>query len=339
MFVGDYGDRGPDTPGVLRLVMAMAEAGTAICLPGNHDIKLVRKLKGRDVQITHGLAETLQQLDTQPDAFSDQVRDFLDRLVSHVVLDDGALVVAHAGTKLSYQGRSSGRVRDFALFGDTTGETDDFGLAVRLEWARDYRGQAAVVYGHTPVGEPEWVNNTVNIDTGCVFGGRLTALRWPERELVSVPAHETYYEPIRPLAIPGPAIEDRPAFVLDIEDVAGKRIVETELTRTVTIREENAAAALEVISRFATDPRWLIYLPPTMAPPATSQRADLLEHPEDAFAEYRREGIGQVICEEKHMGSRAVVIVCRDEQTARDRFGVDNGQTGSDSHPHRPPVL
>jgi protein phosphatase len=328
VFVGDYGDRGPDTPGVLRLVMAMAEAGTAICLPGNHDVKLVRKLKGRDVQITHGLAETLQQLDTQPDAFSDQVRDFLDRLVSHVVLDDGALVVAHAGMKQSYQGRSSGRVRDFALFGDTSGETDDFGLAVRLEWARDYRGQAAVVYGHTPVGEPEWVNNTVNIDTGCVFGGRLTALRWPERELVSVPAHETYYEPIRPLATPEPAIEDRPAFVLDIEDVAGKRIVETELTRTVTIREENAAAALEVISRFATDPRWLIYLPPTMAPPATSQRADLLEHPEDAFAEYRREGIGQVICEEKHMGSRAVVIVCRDEQTARDRFGVDNGQTG-----------
>ncbi|HEY3773946.1 MAG TPA: polynucleotide kinase-phosphatase [Solirubrobacteraceae bacterium] len=328
VFVGDYGDRGPDTPGVLRLVMAMAEAGTAICLPGNHDVKLVRKLKGREVQITHGLAATLQQLDAQPDAFRDQVRDFLDRLVSHVVLDDGALVVAHAGMKQSYQGRSSGRVRDFALFGETTGETDDFGLPVRLEWARDYRDQAAVVYGHTPVGEPEWANNTVNIDTGCVFGGRLTALRWPERELVSVPARETYYEPIRPLPTSEPAIEDRPAFVLDIADIAGKRIVETELTRTVTIREENAAAALEVMSRFATDPRWLIYLPPTMAPPATSQRPDLLEHPEDAFAEYRREGVGQVICEEKHMGSRAVVIVCRDEQIARDRFGVDTGQTG-----------
>jgi protein phosphatase len=328
VFVGDYGDRGPDTPGVLRLVMAMAEAGTAICLPGNHDVKLVRKLKGRDVQITHGLAETLRQLDAQPDAFSDQVRDFLNRLVSHVVLDDGALVVAHAGMKQSYQGRSSGRVRDFALFGETTGETDDLGLPVRLEWARDYRGHAAVVYGHTPVGEPAWVNNTLNIDTGCVFGGRLTALRWPERELVSVPAHETYYEPIRPLPTPGLAIEDRPAFVLDLEDVVGKRIVETELTRTVTIREENAAVALEVMSRFAADPRWLIYLPPTMAPPATSQRSDLLEHPEDAFAEYRREGVGQVICEEKHMGSRAVVLVCRDEQTARRRFGVDTGQTG-----------
>jgi protein phosphatase len=328
VFVGDYGDRGPDTPGVLRLVMAMAAAGTAICVPGNHDVKLVRKLKGRDVQVSHGLAETLTQLDAEPSSFRDEVRDFLDRLVSHVVLDDGALVVAHAGMKQSYQGRSSARVRDFALFGETTGETDEFGLPVRLEWARDYRGAAAVVYGHTPVAEPEWVNDTIDIDTGCVFGGRLTALRWPERELVWVPARETYYEPIRPVVAPPPAVEDRPAFVLDIDDVAGKRIVETGLTRTVTIREDNAAAALEVMSRFATDPRWLVYLPPTMAPPATSQRPELLEHPEDAFAEYRREGVGQVICEEKHMGSRAVVVVCRDEDAARTRFGVDSGQTG-----------
>jgi polynucleotide kinase-phosphatase len=328
VFVGDYGDRGPDTPGVLRLVMAMAEAGTAICLPGNHDVKLVRKLKGRDVQISHGLAETLQQLEPEPDAFRDQVTDFLDRLVSHAVLDGGALVVAHAGMKQSYQGRSSRRVRDFALFGETTGETDEFGLPRRLEWARDYRGSAAVVYGHTPVTEPEWVNETIDIDTGCVFGGRLTALRWPERELVSVPALETHYEPVRPLPTAEPQREPRPAFVLDMEDVSGKRIVETGLTRTVTIREDNAAAALEVMSRFATDPRWLIYLPPTMAPPATSRRPGLLEHPEDAFAEYRGEGVTRVICEEKHMGSRAVVIICRDEPTARKRFGVDTGQTG-----------
>jgi protein phosphatase len=188
-----------------------------------------------------------------------------------------------------------------------------------------------VIYGHTPVADPEWVNNTINVDTGCVFGGRLSALRWPERELVSVPAHRTHYEPVRPLPASGSAdaAEDRPAFLLDIDDVAGKRIIQTELTRTVTIREENAAAALEVMSRFATDPRWLIYLPPTMAPTATSQRPELLEHPEDAFAEYRAEGVSQVICEEKHMGSRAVVIVCRDDEAVRDRFGADGGETGT----------
>ena len=333
VFVGDYGDRGPDTPGVLKLVMSMADAGTAICLPGNHDIKLVRKLKGRDVQVTHGLGETLAQLEGEPDEFREQARDFLDKLVSHVVLDDGKLVVAHAGMKEAYQGRSSGRVRDFALFGETTGETDEFGLPVRLAWAADYRGKAAVVYGHTPIRDAEWLNDTINIDTGCVFGGRLTALRWPERELVSVPASRTYYEPAKPFLSPDdaapPADEDRPAFLLDVDDVAGKRIVQTRLARTVTVREENAAGALEIMSRFATDPRWLVYLPPTMAPTATSSRPDLLEHPEEVFAEYRSAGVPLVICEEKHMGSRAVVVVCRDADVARDRFGADGGETGA----------
>ena len=220
----------------------MAEAGTAICLPGNHDIKLVRKLKGRDVQITHGLAETLEQLESESEEFRDQIRDFLDRLVSHVVLDDGKLVVAHAGMKQAYQGRSSGRVRDFALFGETTGETDEFGLPIRLQWASEYRGAAAVVYGHTPVAEPEWVNDTINIDTGCVFGGRLTALRWPERELVSVPASRTYYEPAKPFLPPEDAAaavdEDRPPFLLDVDDVSGKRIIPTALARNVTVRED-----------------------------------------------------------------------------------------------------
>jgi protein phosphatase len=333
VFVGDYGDRGPDTPSVLKLVMSMADAGTAICLPGNHDIKLVRKLKGRDVQITHGLGETLEQLEGESDEFREQARDFLDKLVSHVVLDDGKLVVAHAGMKEAYQRRSSGRVRDFALFGETTGETDEFGLPVRLAWAADYRGNAAVVYGHTPVRDAEWLNDTINIDTGCVFGGRLTALRWPERELVSVPASRTYYEPAKPFLSPDdaapPADEDRPAFLLDVDDVAGKRIVQTRLARTVTVREENAAAALEVMSRFATDPRWLVYLPPTMAPTATSSRPDLLEHPEEAFAEYHSAGVPLVICEEKHMGSRAIVVVCRDADIARERFGADGGETGA----------
>ena len=112
---------------------------------------------------------------------STELADFLDDLVSHYVLDDGKLVVAHAGMKESMQGRASGRVRDFALYGDTTGETDDLGLPVRLDWAKEYRGRASVVYGHTPVPVPEWLNQTINIDTGCVFGGKLTALRYPER--------------------------------------------------------------------------------------------------------------------------------------------------------------
>lgn len=328
VFVGDYVDRGPATPAVLELVMNMLDAGAALALPGNHDAKLARQLAGRNVKLTHGLAESVAQLASTSEGFRARVREFLEGLVSHAVLDGGALVVAHAGLRESYQGRSSGRVREFALYGDTTGETDDLGLPVRRDWAADYRGAAAVVYGHTPVGEPRWVNNTINIDTGCVFGGRLTALRWPERELVSVPAAREYYAPARPLPAAAGA-DAREPYVLDVDDVAGKRIVSTRLTRQVTIREEQATAAMEIMSRFAIDPRWLVHLPPTMAPPATSRRPGLLEHPEEAFAEYRTEGVPAVVCEEKHMGSRAIVVVCRDAAVARERFGPDDGATGA----------
>jgi len=323
-FVGDLVDRGPASPAVLRLVMAMVEAGNAICIPGNHEAKLLRALQGRNVTTGHGLAETLAQLSAEPPEFSKQVADFIDGLVSHFVLDDGALVVAHAGMREDMAGRASGAVRSFALYGDTTGETDEFGLPVRYPWAEDYRGGAMVVYGHTPVPEASWLNKTICIDTGCVFGGKLTALRYPEKELVSVPARRTYWDPIRPLVAEATADTQREPTDLDLADVIGKRVIETRLSRSVTIREENAIAALEVMSRFAADPRWLVYLPPTMAPTATTEIEGLLEHPTEAFASFRRDGVDRVVCEEKHMGSRAVVVVCRAPEVAARRFGVND---------------
>jgi protein phosphatase len=197
LFVGDLTDRGPDSPEVLRLAMDMVDAGTALCVAGNHDDKLYRHLKGNKVKVSHGLGETLEQLGREPPAFVARVRAFLEGLPSHLVLDGGRLVVAHAGLREDLQGGVSKRVDAFALYGDTSGETDEFGLPVRGDWGAAYRGRAAVVYGHTPVAEPRWVKDTINIDTGCVFGGRLTALRWPERELLSVPAARQYCEPRR----------------------------------------------------------------------------------------------------------------------------------------------
>jgi protein phosphatase len=333
VFLGDLVDRGPDTPGVLRRVIAMVEADSALCVPGNHDVKLMRKLRGRDVQIAHGLAESLAQLESEPAEFKQRVADFIDDLVSHYVLDGGKLVVAHAGMKAAMQGRGSAKVRDFALFGETTGETDEFGLPVRYDWASEYRGKAMVVYGHTPVPEPEWLNGTINIDTGCVFGGKLTALRYPERELVAVAAARTWCEPARPfLETPADSLpltaQQSHDDTLDLRDVLGKRIISTRLHHNVTVREENAAAALEVMSRFAVNPKWLIYLPPTMAPCETAQTQDMLEHPAQAFAYYRGEGVPFVMCQEKHMGSRAVVVVCRDRAAARARFGIAEDEAG-----------
>jgi len=230
--------------------------------------EIATALQGRQVTTSHGLAESLSQLKTEPESFNKELVDFLDGLIGHYVLDDGQLVVAHAGLPAAMQGRQSGAVRAFALYGDTSGETDEFGLPVRYPWADEYRGDATVVYGHTPVPEAVWINKTICIDTGCVFGGSLTALRYPERELVSVPAREMYYEPVRPLSPVSSSVESlREPGELDLSDVVGKRIIATTLTHSVTIREENAIAALEVMSRWAIDPRWLIYLPQPWRPP------------------------------------------------------------------------
>jgi len=324
VFLGDLVDRGPRVPTVLRIVMAMVEGGSALCVPGNHDAKLLRWLRGKRVTIGHGLERSIEQLEEESPDFRVRVAAFLDGLVSHYVLDGGKLVAAHAGMKQEMQGRASGRVRDFALYGETTGEVDELGLPVRLDWAAGYRGPAMVVYGHTPVAEPRWLNRTINIDTGCVFGGALTALRYPELELVSVPAREIYAGTPRDFLTLAASLTPQQEHddVLDLEDVTGKRIIHTRLRNDVTIREENAAAALEAMSRFAVDPKWLVYLPPTMSPSETSRRPDLLEHPAEAFAYFRAEGVERVVCEEKHMGSRAVLVVCRDADEARRRFGI-----------------
>lgn len=335
VFVGDLVDRGPDSPGVLRLVMGMVSGGHALAVPGNHENKLVRALDGKAVRVSHGLAETLAQLDLEPPEFTAQVRQFCYDLVSHLVLDDARLVIAHAGLKEAYHGRASGRVRSFALYGDATGETDEYGLPVRYPWANDYRGSAMVLYGHTPVPEPEWVNNTLCLDTGCVFGGRLTALRYPEKKLVSVIADRVWYEPTKPFPVAaGSPVDTQPdagraSDQLELTDVLGKRVVETAHHGRLTVREENAAGALEVMSRFALHPRWLPYLPPTMAPVATSARPDLLEHPAEAFADYRSAGVEALMCQEKHMGSRAVVVLCQDETVAEREFGAPSGESGA----------
>ena len=350
VFVGDLVDRGPGTPGVLKRVMAMVQNGHALCVAGNHEVKLVRALRSQigmgvlegqelaaaapatgtgrkagGISLGHGLLQSLQQLAGCESSFVKTAETFMDGLVSHYVLDGGKLVVAHAGLPEHMHGRASGPVRSFALYGDTTGETDAYGLPVRYPWALDYRGKATVVYGHTPVPTAEWLNNTICLDTGCVFGGALTALRYPERELVQVAAAKTYYEPIRPLqAINASQLNAQQLGDQDLalSDVSGKLLLQTRYQGPITIREENSAAALEVMSRFAVDPKWLIYLPPTMSPTETHDSGAWLEHPSEAFAYYRKQGVHELVCEEKHMGSRAVMVICRNAETARKRFGI-----------------
>ncbi len=329
VFVGDLVDRGPRVADVLDIAQKMIAAGSALCVRGNHDDKVLRYLEGKAPKVAHGLDASIADLERCDDAFRERAKEFLDALISHYVLDGGRLVVAHAGCKAEFQGRSSGAVRSFCLYGETTGETDEFGLPVRYPWAQDYRGRAAVVYGHTPVPRAEWLNNTLDIDTGCVFGGKLTALRWPEREFVSVDALQTYAEPVRPLGYVDGMGQIAADETLDFADVSGKRVLDNAFLTRVTIGAEQGAAALEVLSRFGTDPRWLIHLPPTMSPTATAPaELGLLEHPATVWHYFRENGVQTVVCEEKHMGSRAVCAVCRDETAAMRRFGVP-GESGA----------
>ena len=208
IFVGDLVDRGPRAPDTLRIVMSAADAGLAFCVPGNHDAKFLRWLYGRNVTLTHGLDKTVAQMNAEPQSLHREAKAFLGKLPSHMWCDGGRLVVAHAGLTEAMIGRSTGHVREFCLYGDTDGETDANGLALRYHWAASYRGATAIVYGHTPLADAAWFNNTLCLDTGCCFGNALTALRWPEGEIVSVPAlkedarpHRGFgHPPLRPAA-------------------------------------------------------------------------------------------------------------------------------------------
>ena len=329
LFVGDLTDRGPRNIDCLRLVRGMARDGCAQAVMGNHDQKLSRWLRGNKVTVAHGLEVTVAEFERASEAFRRDTQAFLYDLRSHLWLDGGQLVVAHAGLKAEMHGRGSAEVRAFAMYGETNGEIDEFGLPVRLDWSRDYRGEATVVFGHTPVPDAEWLNDTLCVDTGCVFGGKLTALRWPEREIVSVPARERYAVPARPIeSVRGPSAQQDHDALLYFDDFAKKLRVECRLGRAVTIPEENALAALEVMSRFAIDPRWLVYLPPTMAACPTAPDGEGLEHPLQALDHYLARGVAHLVAEEKHMGSRAVAVVARDAESARARFGVEDGKAG-----------
>ncbi len=191
--LGDLTDRGPESIKVMELFWKMAvDLNIAHYTPGNHCDKLYRFFLGRNVQIKNGLETTVEEYKNLPDkqkrAVSAHFMKLYEKAPLYLQLDDGRLIVAHAGIRGDYIGKTSKKVKTFVLYGDITGESNPDGTPVRRDWARHYHGDAVIVYGHTPVNEPRKINNTYNIDTGAVFGGKLTALRYPEMELVSVPS-------------------------------------------------------------------------------------------------------------------------------------------------------
>ncbi len=202
VFVGDLEDRGPASMDVLRLVIATREAGHALLVRGNHDIKFLRWLRGRNVRIGHGLEMTIHQLDAVPqprrDALRKQIEALYEAAPGYLLLDGGRLVVTHGAILDTMIGDWNERIASFCLFADVVGRTAD-GRPIRRDWgaARDLSaagGEQApyIVYGHNPVPELAWVNRTMDLDTGVVYGGHLSALRYPELETVQVAAQQTY---------------------------------------------------------------------------------------------------------------------------------------------------
>ena len=329
LFVGDFCDRGPDSPGVFQLVMSLHQLGLALCVPGNHDDKLARKSSGRSVSMKHGIVETLEQLESYPKDFQDAIAKFVKSLPSHLMLQNGELIVSHAGLKSSMHNRSSAEIHAFCIYGDTTGKKDEFGLPIRLNWAKNYNGTATIVYGHTPVPNAEWLNNTIDIDTGCVFGGKLTALRFPEKQLVEVPAIKEWVAPSRPLNWKPEAevvVESDPA--MDMIMVGQQAGFSTRSGYVIRLEETAVQASLIHFTKYAVNPRWLLTLPTPYAPVSQAQTSGFLEHPAQVFEHYETNGVESLSVQFFESPIRVIMVVCKDEAAAFHRFGVGSEGVG-----------
>ncbi|MCV9964948.1 polynucleotide kinase-phosphatase [Pararhizobium sp. BT-229] len=324
VFVGDAVDRGPRSLDALRIMRSAVESGVGYAVASNHDARISRWLRGQAVSEGGGIETTQAEFEGLSEAFRVSMGEFIDGLPAHYVFDGGALAVAHAGIEEGMILGASKAMREFAVYGPKT-PPDATGKSERVDWAKGYRGKTAVVYGHVACDEAVWLNNTICIDTAAVYGVALTALRWPEKELVSVAASRAYAELDKPLF----SRKDNRGFLeLSHADVTGKKHIETSLAPRVTVEADQMAAAMETLSRFTIDPRLLVYLPPTMSPVESSKRPGILEHPEQAFEYYRNVGLDEVVVETKHMGSRAHILVCRDADAARARFHTEDDHVG-----------
>ena len=323
VWVGDLIDRGPANVDVLRLVSAALASGTGLAVKGNHDWKLERKLAGRDVKVAHGLAHTLEQVDECVDEEREGFSAMLRTLPDHLVLDGGSLVIAHAGLPEPMHLGIGRQVREHAYYGETTGETDGYGLPVRANWASGYRGEATVVYGHIATDQAVWENNTICVDTGCCFGGALSALRWPEREVVGVPASKVWCEPTGGAKAATSEGGHKPRYPgLRVGDLSGAVRVHTRSAGWVRVDPERVAPALEVLTRYALPPKWIAWLPPTMAAPPAASEGSHLERPKEALEAMAKLGVTHVVAQRKHMGSRAVAVLGREAGALEASFGT-----------------
>ncbi|MGW8957420.1 polynucleotide kinase-phosphatase [Paenibacillus sp. NPDC055715] len=327
--VGDVMSRGPESLQAMCFWKKQVDAGLAYMIDSNHGWKIGRYLDGRKVTLSHGderFAMELTQYEHKAgkeaaEQLRSELRDFLLAAPSHLIFGRDGLrnvVVAHAGIKDHYIGKQSARISDYCRYGDTE-EQDANGKPIRKDWFVEHESGEIVVWGHDPRPQPTIVNQTVNIDQGVVFGGMLTAYRYPEKEFISVPAYENYANDSDSPLVRWEKKRFSPPNLRKL--VAGYSVL-TEAYGEVRIQGELAKSAIDTVSHVTVPMEELVYIPPTMSPaPMVSTEEGYLEHPREALAYYRGQGVQTMVAEKKHMGSRAVLLLFKNEQAAVEYVG------------------
>ena len=181
IFLGDYIDRGPDSKKVVsEIIRLMEEApGRVIPLMGNHEQVFLASLAGdtRDFYLKMGGDATLRSYGVNP-PFTGQIAShipvshyhFFDELL--LLWEDAHYIYVHAG--LNPQVHLSQQSPRWCCWA-----RDQF-----LPCSHDFG--KPVIFGHTPFEKPLIEKNKIGIDTGAVYGGKLTCLVLPDFEFINV---------------------------------------------------------------------------------------------------------------------------------------------------------
>ncbi|RBW69663.1 polynucleotide kinase-phosphatase [Bacillus taeanensis] len=329
--IGDIMSRGPHSLKTMLFFFRHVQQNLAYMIDSNHGWKIARWLGGRNVTLAHGDEKVEEDFKRYEEEFGAEqteeikkaLKEFLLKAPSHYVFKKNGvstLVCTHAGIKDEYIGKQSHEISDFCRYGDTDG-FDQNGKPNRKDWFVHHKTNTLIIWGHDPKPQPLLINSTINIDQGVVFGGKLTAFRYPEKQLFSVKALNDYSE-----------FADNPLKKWEEQRLASPNInkfingysVLTEYGGEITLYQEHVKPAIDTISHFTIPIEQLIYIPPTMSPtPHTSSYEDYLEHPKEAIDYYRSQGIQMMIAEKKHMGSRAILFLFKNEASAKKFIGIE----------------
>lgn len=328
VFLGDIANRGPNSLGTLALVMDMVSGGNAFYTPGNHCNILYQyfldQYEKSDLS-TEGVETTIEELEDLSEEeraeFRERFKNLYEMSPPYLVFHDGELVVTHAGIRERDIGKVNEEIAQFCLRGDTLEETTDQGYPIRRPWPLSYNGDSLVVYGHSPVEKATFVNGTINIDQGAVYGGYLTALQFPERELMHVKAQEDYsdhqYDSVQEL------VENRsdPYYHLDL--LKGDFDCEKD-GENIHVNENTIKRGLDRVTAAEVPLQSLLYLPsePARAIPSSPIDKQITESCSEILDHYQSQGIQEIrTLREDHGMIPAVMVACRNSSDAEQLFG------------------